>query len=221
MAAGIDIKIDTDTSAYQGFMREFPLQSSKAISKAMNKIGKSAEGAMIKQARAIYNIKKDRIKRFMSVHRSRFNNLIFELRISKRKNQPNITSFGAKELKKSKVSVSIIKGKRQKFQPAFITTFRKTGGKAAFKRPDDKELKQVPSKGKYKGKTSSRGPSKGKPIERQPIFPIYGPQILTMFSNPRVQDVFIKKANERAPIVIAQEMRFLANKLSAKHALKK
>lgn len=220
MASGIEIRIDTNTEGYEAFMREYPIQASNAMSKALNKIGKSAEGAMIKEVRAIYNIKKDRLKQSMRLKRSNKRELVFEITISRRKAQPNITSFGAKQLKKSVVSVSIIKGRRQKFKPAFIATFKKTGGKAAFERPDDPDFKSVPSRGRYKDRISTRGPRKGSPIQRQPIFPIFGPQVLKMFQNERVQAVFVIKVNERAPIVIAQEMKFLADKLARKHERK-
>ncbi len=165
----------------------------KAIARALNK---TATTARVEAARNIrdagYGLKVGKIKDALSIRRATGEELTAVLRST---GQPiPLINYGARQTAKG-VSVNVKNG-RKVIPHAFVATMR-SGHTGVFIRTGKPHLKQ------------SRNAKAGKRTDNLPIDELFGPSIPSAFANDVVQDAVADAIEERFPVVLRQELKYL------------
>lgn len=97
----------------------------------------------------------------------------------------NLASFkGVRQLKRGGVSGKIWTANK-KYKTGFLWERKIATGsvsKTAFMRDPDSRAKVTTQRGSYKNRKITRGPRAGQAVKRQPIKPIYGDSVVSIFS---------------------------------------
>ena len=207
----VAITAEIDMSEFFEIARQFPKAANKALVRTLNKVGAQGFVALRKGVRAVFNIKDKRLKAAMVIIKAKGNDLDYEIISSGRR--IGLINFGARQTNPRRpASVSVIKGRRTKLKHAFIATMP-GGNRGVFTRTS---TEKAPRKGRYKGRSVSRGPRQGSKLQRQVLKRLTGPGVTLMASNQAAQDAFIKRVEEQFPLVWEREIAFELNKIKPK-----
>jgi hypothetical protein len=165
--------------------------TTEAITRALNKTAITARADAARNIRdAGYGIKVSSVKGAISIRRA--NNQDLKAIVTATGNPIPLINYGARQTSKG-VSVNVKNG-RKVIAHAFIATMA-SGHKGVFARL-----------GKTHKKVMRRGKSywSGLPIDE-----LFGPSIPTAFANGAVQDAVKTAIEERFPVVLRQELKFI------------
>lgn len=155
----MDITVDGNFAEVQKIIEGLPLKIVQpALVQALNRVGRDSRNAGRKALRNVTGISP-------KAARARIRGATKKSRATRK--QPNVRIFirTEKPIKYSK-GFSKTKIRKNKEQGSFLATMPDSGKFSRWKRQG---TKTKPTKGRYAGKTSSRGERKGQPILRQPI----------------------------------------------------
>lgn len=165
--------------------------TTEAITRALNKTAITARADAARSIRdAGYGIKVSSVKGAISIRRA--SNQDLKAIVTATGNPIPLINYGARQTSKG-VSVNVKNG-RKVIAHAFIATMA-SGHKGVFAR-----------QGKTHKKVMRRGKSywSGLPVDE-----LFGPSIPTAFANGAVQDAVKTAIEERFPVVLRQELKFI------------
>ena len=180
----------------EGALRKFSVtkaESRKAIVRALNKTATTAKAEAARDIRdAGYGLKIGEIKKAISIRRA--NNTVLTAKVRATGRPIPLIKYSARP-NANGVMVKVKEG-RKLVPHAFIATMP-SGHKGVFLR-----------KGTQHKKVMQHGRAVWSGL---PIFEVFGPSIPAAFSNEVVQRALIEQVKERFPVVLRQELRYLAS----------
>lgn len=213
---GISVDIETDLTSFRAIMTAFPKETAAILPSVLNRTGKTATTAGSRAVRSIYNIKQARLKKTIAEIRASKSVLSYTVRVRSR--GIGLINFGAKKGKKG-VRYAVLKGKRRVLTGSFIAPMLGIADDSGAQRDGvftRKSAKRVPIKGRYKGRIVTRGPNKGKRLEREVLQRYVGPGAVNMWSKRRVQEAFVERATVFFPLEYNRRILRKINQIIAK-----
>jgi hypothetical protein len=193
----VNVKTNIDQA-----LRSFEIleeDAGKAIARALNKTATSARAQAAREIRNVgYGIKVGAIKKAISIRKANRSELTAVVRAVGR--PIPLINYQARQTKAG-VTVAVLNG-RKTITHAFIATM-KSGHKGVFIRADAR-TSGVGRKGFKIQRRKAMGRRHGLPIDE-----LFGPAVPSAFANQIVQDALTQAVQERFPVVLEQELKFL------------
>jgi hypothetical protein len=165
--------------------------STEAITRALNKTAITARAQAARSIRDVgYGIKVSSVKGSISIRRATSQDLKAVVTATGR--PIPLIAYGARQTSKG-VSVNVKNG-RKEIAHAFIATMA-SGHKGVFVRTGNTHKRVV---------RGGKGSRSGLPIKE-----LFGPSIPTAFFNAKVQDAVKTAIDERFPVVLRQELKYV------------
>lgn len=184
----------------------------KALVSAVNKTATQTRNFVVKKIRQTYTIQSAELKEKINLRLANKKFIKATIIGEQKRGALGITRYRVQVTKKG-VSVWIKRGnKATKFENVF-PGWRGNESEDLFQRHGEMV---IPKKGRYAGKTTSRGPYKGWGVRRQNIRKLFGPSVRDLFGSIEVFKAAVEFANNKLPELALKELQFYSRKYFGK-----